>query len=105
MIINTGAIIEEFMNERNAGTKKYRGHLLKHGFNWNMAGYEKIIREHGRSNFALYASGLMPIVCPIPAAGIRRAAVHCKKKRAVGKLLMKAFQFKNPFFFLFFFFS
>lgn len=30
-----------------------------------MAGAEKITWEHGRRNFALLGSGVMPIVCPV----------------------------------------
>jgi len=58
-------ITDEFMKEMISKTKNYCIVLLKHGPNWNMAGSEKIIWEHGRRNFALKISGVLPIVCPV----------------------------------------
>jgi hypothetical protein len=58
-------ITDEFMKQMISKTKNYCIALLKRGPNWNMAGVEKIIWEHGRRNFALKMSGVMPIVCPV----------------------------------------
>jgi hypothetical protein len=65
MIENMPTITDEFMKERIAKTKTYSLLLLKRGPNWKMDGFEKIIWEHGRRNFALFESGIMPIVCPV----------------------------------------
>ena len=58
-------ITDEFMKEMISKTKNYCIVLLKHRPNWNMAGADKIIWEHGRRNFALKMSGALPIVCPV----------------------------------------
>src|SRR5450631_3315639 len=58
-------ITDEFMMQMISKTKNYCIVLLKHGLNRNMAGAEKIIWEHGRRNFALKMSGVLPIVCPV----------------------------------------
>jgi hypothetical protein len=65
MIENIEKITDEFMKEGMSTSKNYSLVLLKHGPNWNMAGAEKIIWEHGRRNFALKMSGALPIVCPV----------------------------------------
>jgi hypothetical protein len=65
MIESTQPITDEFMKERISKTRNYIILLLKNGPNRNMAGAEKIIWEHGRRNFALHLSGVMPIVCPV----------------------------------------
>jgi hypothetical protein len=65
MLENTETITDEFMMQRISKTKNYCIVLLKHGPNWGMAGAEKIIWEHGRRNFWLLESGVMPIVCPV----------------------------------------
>lgn len=65
MTENAEPITDEFMKDRISKTKNYTILLLKRGFNWNMAGAGKIIWEHGRRNFSLHMSGVMPVVCPV----------------------------------------
>jgi hypothetical protein len=62
---NSEIITDEFMKGMISLSRNYCIVLLKHGPNWNMAGSEKIIWEHGRRNFALQMTGALPIVCPI----------------------------------------
>lgn len=59
------AITDEYMQQMLARTKGYSFVILKAGKNRQMAGAEKIIREHGRRNFALRQEGLLSIVCPV----------------------------------------
>jgi hypothetical protein len=40
--------------------------MLRQGPNWDLPERDAIIWEHGRRNFALRASGVLSIVCPIP---------------------------------------
>lgn len=80
------AITDEFMREMITKTKHYCIVILRHGPNWNKAGEEKIIWEHGRRNFALRRDGLLPIVCPVSdgsnvsGVGIFNASVDEVKK-------------------------
>ena len=58
------AISDDFMRENLAKTKQYVLVLLK--IARPVSGSDRpIIWEHGRRNFALRESGLMPIVCPV----------------------------------------
>jgi hypothetical protein len=58
-------ITDEVMRQRLSGVRSYTLMILRAGPNFSMPGAEKIIWEHGRRNFALRASGLLPIVCPV----------------------------------------
>jgi hypothetical protein len=40
--------------------------MLRQGPNWDLPERDAIIWEHGRRNFALRATGVLSIVCPIP---------------------------------------
>lgn len=59
------SISDDFMKQMISKTKNYCLVILKHGPNWNIAGVEKIIWEHGRRNFSLRAEGKLSIVCPV----------------------------------------
>lgn len=58
-------ITDEFMKAHLAQVNSYCLMILKDGPNRHMEGAEKIIWEHGRRNFALRESGIMPIICPV----------------------------------------
>ncbi len=58
-------ITDEYMQQMLAKTKEYSLVILKAGPNRQMAGVEKILREHGRRNFALREEGVLAIVCPV----------------------------------------
>jgi hypothetical protein len=84
---NPGATItDEFMRQMLATTRGYCVVILKAGPKKNDDGADKIIREHGRRNFALRADGLLSIVCPISdgsnvsGIGIFNASVEEVKK-------------------------
>ena len=53
------------MRQMISTTRQYCIVILKAGPNRHADGVETIIWEHGRSNFALRADGVLPIVCPI----------------------------------------
>ena len=53
------AITDEFMRQMLPKARTYVAVILKAAPNWNIAGVEKIIWEHGRRNFALRADGLL----------------------------------------------
>jgi hypothetical protein len=59
------AITDEYMREMISKTRQYCVVILKAGPNKKQEGVEKIIWEHGRRNFELRASGVLPIVCPV----------------------------------------
>lgn len=79
-------ITDEFMRQMLATTRSYSIVILKAGPKKNDDGADKIIREHGRRNFALRADGLLSIVCPISdgsdvsGIGIFNAGVEEVKK-------------------------
>lgn len=79
-------ITDEFMQRTLATTKQYCIVILKAGPDKQQEGVEKIIREHGRRNFALRADGVLPIVCPVndgsdvSGIGIFNASVEEVKK-------------------------
>ena len=62
-------ITNEDMRKRMAQTKAYCAVILKAGPNRHIPGVEKIIREHGRRNFALREEGVLSIVCPVTDGG------------------------------------
>jgi hypothetical protein len=62
-------ITDEFMQQMRAAAKAYCVMILRAGPKWNQPGMDKIIWEHGRSNFQLRAKGILPIVCPITDSG------------------------------------
>ncbi|MGZ7115236.1 MAG: hypothetical protein ACXVI0_09370 [Halobacteriota archaeon] len=59
------SISDECMRQMLATTKQYSLVILRAGPNRNEKDVETIIWEHGRRNFELRASGLLPIVCAI----------------------------------------
>ena len=63
------AITDELMRQMLPKARTYVAVILKAGPNWNIAGVEKIIWEHGRRNFALLADGLLSIVCQVAGEG------------------------------------
>jgi hypothetical protein len=69
MIEIPSTITDEYMKDMISKTKEYCIVLLKEGPNCNMPGADKVVWEHGRRNFALYNSGLMPVVCPVSEEG------------------------------------
>ncbi len=58
-------ITDEFMKEHIAQAKQYTLLILKAGPNRYIENVQDIIREHGRRNFALRESGMLPVVCPV----------------------------------------
>jgi hypothetical protein len=58
-------ITDEYMQQMLAKTKGYSLVILKAGPNRQRADAGKIIREHGRRNFALREEGVLAIVCPV----------------------------------------
>jgi len=58
-------ITDDYMREMIAKTRDYCAVILKATPKRYEPGVEKIIWEHGRRNFALRASGRLPIVCPV----------------------------------------
>lgn len=58
-------ITDEFMRQMLSTTREYCVVILKAGPKKHETGAEKIVWEHGRRNFALRATGLLSIVCPI----------------------------------------
>ncbi|MGH2644126.1 MAG: hypothetical protein ACRDE2_09270 [Chitinophagaceae bacterium] len=62
---NQITITDDIMNERIAQAKQYTLMILKEGPNRHIENVRNIIWEHGRRNFALRESGVLPIVCPV----------------------------------------
>jgi hypothetical protein len=58
-------ITDEYMRQMLVATRNYSLVILKAGPNKHMEGAEEIIWEHGRRNFELRATGVLPIVCPV----------------------------------------
>ncbi len=59
------AISDEYMQQMLAKTKTYCIVILKATPKRKEQGTDKIVWEHGRRNFALSESGILPIVCPV----------------------------------------
>ena len=58
-------ITDDYMHRMLPTTKQYSIVILKAGPQKNSPDSDKIIWEHGRRNFSLRATGLLPIVCPV----------------------------------------
>lgn len=59
-------ISDDYMKEMRGKTKEYTVLLLRRTADTKQADIWPTIWEHGRRNHQLRASGIMPIVCPIP---------------------------------------
>ena len=62
-------VTDEFMRKMLASTKTYCVMILRAGPNWDQAGANEIIWEHGRRNFELRAQGVLSIVCAVINGG------------------------------------
>jgi hypothetical protein len=58
-------ITDDYMREQMTRTRGYSIVLLHAGEKYGTEGFEKIVWEHGRNNFAMRAEGLLSIVCPV----------------------------------------
>lgn len=58
-------ITDEYMREMLSRIREYTVLILKSTPKRHEEGADKIVREHGRRNFALRADGVLSIVCPI----------------------------------------
>src|SRR5262249_10887976 len=58
-------ISDDYMNERLVNAKDYTRLILRTTAETYKDGSASIIREHGRRNMALQASGVLAIVCPV----------------------------------------
>ena len=58
-------ITDDYMQKMLATTKPYTVVILKTTSKRQEPDADKIVREHGRRNFALRAEGLLSIVCPV----------------------------------------
>ena len=58
-------ISDDFMRENLPAMKPFTVALLKKTSKFSEGDPAPIVWEHGRRNFSLHGSGLMPIVCPI----------------------------------------
>ena len=67
--MDMAAITDEYMYEMLPKTKEYTIVLLKPGPKPDQPGFESIVWEHGRRNFALRAEGKLAIVCPVTVEG------------------------------------
>ena len=84
----TAIITDEFMRQMLAKARDYVVVILKTGPNRNKAGVEKTIWEHVRRNFALRASGLLSIVCPVSdASDVRGVGIFNVSVEEVAKLM------------------
>jgi hypothetical protein len=79
-------ITDEYMYEMLPKSKEYTIVLLKAGPRAAQPGFEGIVWEHGRRNFALRADGLLSVVCPVTidadlsGLGIFNASIEETKK-------------------------
>ncbi len=65
---SVAAISDDYMQQMIANAKNYCVVILKSTSKRKAPGADKIVWEHGRRNFALSNSGLLPIVCPVTDA-------------------------------------
>ena len=62
-------ITDEYMNEMLTKSRDYVAVILRKSHAYGSLGADKIIREHGRRNFALRAEGILSVVCPVRDGG------------------------------------
>ena len=86
-MIELARISDEDMKRALAQTRAYTVVVLKRGPAYDPPSSDTTIWEHGRRNFALRATGLLSIVCPIsdggPMAGVCVFASDAKQTDAI----------------------
>src|SRR4051794_30233021 len=90
------AVTDEMLERALTEVRPYTIVILKAGPNFETPGPDRgsgvtgIIWEHGKRNFALRASGLMPIVCPVAdGSGITGVGVFDAEPEEVERIMSR----------------